>query len=196
MQFVLVVLLDAELADMVGAFVVHLLAIFGNLFQVFVVDAAHVAERVGGQFGKRIMTEQARLDFHAREAIRIGGKARHFLVGQPCLDRQAVGAAQFCAQFAKAVAFAGFDLDDFGQRLNGGVEIDDLRRIDFQRVRREVACQHDAVAIENETAIGLNGDDRNAVVLRLGLVILMMKELQPDEAREQNGECESCVETV
>ena len=67
---------------MIGALVVGALLILLDAFEVAIVDAADIAERVRGELAQRVLTEQARFDFDAGESVAVGGDDRDFLVGQ------------------------------------------------------------------------------------------------------------------
>ena len=106
-QLALVALLEAGLADVVGALVVRGQALVVlDALHVLVVDAADVADHVRGELAVRVLAEQARLDVDAGEAVAVGGEARDLLVGEAGADRQAVGALGFDHQALEALAVA------------------------------------------------------------------------------------------
>ena len=136
----------------------------------------------------RILAEQARLDLDAREAVAVGGEARHLLVRQARADRQALGVAHFRIELAEAAAILGLHLDHLAQFLDRALHVAHLGGKDLQRVGRIVARQHHAVAVQDQAAVGRDRHDRDAVVLRLGGVGVVLHHLQLDEAREQQRE--------
>ena len=158
----LVALLDAELADVVGAAVVGLRPLRPVLDRLLLglVDAPDVAEHVAADLAQRIVAEQPRLDLDAGEAEALGGEARHLLVGELGADRQRVEALAFVLQPLEAAPVARRDLDQLGQLVDRRLQSRrSLRRRDLQRVGRVVVGQHDAVAVDDQAAVG---HDRHA----------------------------------
>jgi hypothetical protein len=154
----LVMVFEAGLADMVGTLVVCCLLALGDLFEIALVDAIDVADGVRGHRSQGILTKQARLDFDPREEIAIGGKARDFLLGQARTNGQAFEALALLQQLAKApLILAGFDVNHFTQAIDRRFQILDIRRRDFQREGRVIACQDDAGAIDDDPRLGTIG---------------------------------------
>ncbi|MNM80605.1 hypothetical protein D3C81_925770 [compost metagenome] len=204
-QLGLVALLQADLADVVAALVVvGVLAriVFGAVGIVGLVhgldpllvalrDAAQVADHVRGRLAQRVLAEQPRAHVHAGEAEALRGEARHFRIGQLAADRQAFKAARLFHQPLEAAPVARLDLHQRRQAFDGVVQrIGQLGRRDLQRVRRIVARQHDPVAVHDDAAVGLDRRHRDAVVLGLGRVLVMLVPLQPQEAREQQAKAD------
>src|SRR3989475_11988981 len=94
----------------------------------------------------------------------------------------------FIPQALEAPAVPGLDVDDGRELVDRALEIRDLAERELQRIRGVVAGEHHAVAVEDEPAVGLNRHDRNAVVLGLGVVILVLDDLQVEKAPEQDRE--------
>ena len=69
-QLALVALLEAELADVLGALVVGLVVVVPVFHRLLLglVDAADVAQQVAAHLAQRVAAEQPRLDLHARES--------------------------------------------------------------------------------------------------------------------------------
>ena len=114
-QLALVALLDAELADVLGAAVVGELVVGPvvlHLLLLGLVDAADVADQVAADLAERIVAEQPRLDLDAVEAEALRGEARHLLVGELGADRQRLEALALVEQALEALAVARLDLDD------------------------------------------------------------------------------------
>ncbi len=187
-QFLLVARFQPCFADEVGASVVRPDLEIGQPLLVLGVDAADVADHMRSKIAVRILAEQARLDLHAREAVAVGGEARHFLVGQARADRQALGVARFGIQLAEPAAVLGLHVHHLAQLLDGALEILYLGREDFQRVSRVVARQHHAIAVEDEAAVGRDRHDRDAVVLGFRGIGVVLHDLQLEETREQQRE--------
>ena len=125
-QLGFVALLDAELADVLGAAVVGLVFRLVDLLFLGLVDAADVADQVAADLAERVVAEQPRLDVDAGEAEALGGEARHFLVGQLGADRQRLEVLALVHQALEALAVARLDLDDLGQLVDRGFEVVDL----------------------------------------------------------------------
>jgi hypothetical protein len=62
-----------------------------------------------------ILAEQTRLDLDARERGSGWRKARHFLLGQPGADRQALEVLALLEQLAEALAVLGLDFDQLAR---------------------------------------------------------------------------------
>ena len=87
MQLLLETLLDAELADVVGAPVVaFFFAVFNRLF-FSRVDAADVAHHMAAQLAIGITAKQPGLDIDARKTKATRRKSRYFLVRQAGTQR-------------------------------------------------------------------------------------------------------------
>ena len=189
-QFEFVMLLQAGLADMVSTLVVgQLLGVLDPL-QVALGDAADVADGVRGDMPHRILAEQAGLDLDAREAIALGRELGDFGVAQAGADGDGLEILGFVEQAFEALAILGLDVDDFGQRIDGFIELSYLGRGDFQREGRIVVGQHHAIAVGDDAAIGHDGNQRDAVVFGARLVEIMLDDLQPDEAADQDAEAD------
>ncbi len=202
-QLGLVALLDADLADVLGAAVVvgvlaRIVSDVGltvglarvvDALEVALGDATDVADHVRRRLAQRILAEQPRVHVHAREAEALRREARHFLVGQLAADRQALEAARVFHQALEAAAVARLDVDHLGELVDGVVQrVLQLGRGDLQRVGGVVARQHHTVAIHDDAAVGLDRRHRDAVVLGLGRILLVLDRLQPEEARQQQPE--------
>ena len=104
-QLALVALLDAELADVLGAAVVGEVVVgpvVVHLLLLGLVDAADVADQVAADLAERIVAEQPRLDLDAGEAEALRGEARDLLVGEPGADRQRLEALALVEQALEA----------------------------------------------------------------------------------------------
>ena len=186
-QLALVGRFDADLADVVGAAVVGVDALVLERRLVVLVDAADVADHVRGDIAERVLAEQARLDLHAREAEAVGGELRDLLVGEAGADRQALGIALSTEQLAEARAVARRDLDQLGELVDRRARRSSPAREDLERVGGVVAREHHAVAVDDQAAVGHDRHDRDAVVLGLRVVVLVLDHLQVDEARQQDA---------
>ena len=186
-QLVLVARLDAGAADEVGAAVVGVGSFLLEARLVVLVDAAHVADGVRGDVAVRVLAEQARLDLHALVAEAVHREARHLLVGEPGADRHAFGIARLDHHLLEAGAVARRDLDQLGQLVDGALDAPHPAREDLERVARVVARDDDAVAVDDQAAVGRDRHDRDAVVLGLRGVDVVLDHLQEDEARDRAG---------
>ena len=90
-------LLQAQLADVLGAPVVGLLFLLPILHRLLLggVDAADVADQVAAGLAQRVAAEQARLDFHPRKAVTLRDETGHLFIGQPVADGQGLEALAF-----------------------------------------------------------------------------------------------------
>ena len=123
---------------------------------------------VRADLAERVVAEQPRLDLDAREAVAVDGEARDLLVGEARADRQALEvAASPRSSLLEARAVARLDVDELGELVDGALDVAHLARRDLQRVGRVVAREHDAVAVEDQAAVGHDRHDRDAVVLGL-----------------------------
>jgi hypothetical protein len=123
-QAAFVALLQAQLADVLGALVVALVG-FVPVFHGLLlgqIDAADVAQQVAARLAQRVVAEQPRLDLDAREAEALRGETRHFLVGQPGADGQRIGTLELFAQALEAAPVARADLDQIGQLFDQGIQ--------------------------------------------------------------------------
>ena len=189
-QVALVALLDADLADMLRALVVRGDVGVLKPLLVFLADAPDIADHMRPDLAHRILAKQPGLDFNPLEAPAVGREARHLLVAEPGANRQRVEGLRFAQQFLEALAVLRLHLDEFGQFVDGVVEVADLRRGDLQRIGRIVACQHHAIAIDDQSAVGHDRQDRYAIVLGQRLVFVVARDLQVDEARQQHREAD------
>ena len=188
MQLGLKALLDAELADVVGASVIaFVIAGFDN-FLFALVDAADIADNVAAKLAMRVAAKQPRLDIDARKAKTLRRKACHFSVGQPRADWQRLEVFHLFAQALEALFVARRNIDHLLQRGDRFVDIGNTRRRDLQRVGRIIRRQHDAVAVKNESAIGDDRNDGGAVALCLLVQVLVAINLQISQTRGEHGE--------
>ncbi len=134
------------------------------------------------------MAEQARLDLHARQPVAIGRDAGDLLIGQARLERDRFGGPEFFVEPLEASAFTRRDLDDGGQLVDRALQVGDLLRVQLERVGGVVAREHDAVAVGDDAAVGRLGLDIDAV--RFGQLgeVLVLDDLQIEEAAEDERE--------
>src|SRR6185295_5721906 len=127
---------------------------YTTLFRSLVVDAADVTDDMRRDFAERVVAKQACLDVDARKPVPVHGEPRHFVVGEPRADRQALEVLRLLEQLAKALAVARLYVDDRGQLVDRVVEIPHARRRDLERVGRIALREHDAVAVGDDAAVG------------------------------------------
>ncbi|MNQ93426.1 hypothetical protein D3C85_1088920 [compost metagenome] len=184
-QVVLVYRFQPQLADVGGTAVVGGLLLGGEAVLLTRPDAADVAEHVAGQLLVRVVAVQSRLDLDAGEAPQVGRQPRRLDVVHLQPQRHRLEVLRFRQEFLEALQVARRDRHHLAQRLDGGVEVVDLVRGQLQGVGRVVARQLDAVAVDDQAAVGLHRHQRDAVVLGEGGEVLVLEHLQPDEARHQ-----------
>jgi len=175
---------------MVGTLVVGLPVGFLDPLQITVGDAADVADGVRTDGSEGILAKEPGPDLDTGKAVALGGEDRHFGVGQTGADRHRLEILGLVEQALEALAVLGLDVDQLGQSVDRRVEVSGQRGRDFQRIRRVVARQNDAVAVGDHPAVGNDGDERDAVVFGAGAVEVVLQDLQPDEAPDQRAEGE------
>ncbi len=183
----LLALLDAELADMVGAAVVGRVVGILDALLLALVDAADVADGVAADVAQRVVAEEPGLDVHAREAVALRGEARDLLVRQARADRQRLEAARLLHEPLEPAPVAGVDLHDLGEFVDRVLQAIDLRGRDLQGVGRVVGGQHHAVAVLDEPPVGHDGNDRGAVALGLVGEVFVAHHLQHEQARHDQA---------
>ena len=204
-QFRFVALLDADLADVVGALVVvrvearivviriAVVLIAGVVDAVLIAlrNPPDVADHVCRSRPERILAEQARAHFHARKAEALCGEARDFVVGEAGADRQALEVLRVFLQLLEAAPVACVDRDHGGQIVDHVFErVVQLRRRDFQRVRRVVLGQHHAVTVGDDAAVRHDRRDRDAVFVGLQRVLAVVPDLQDQETETDQPEAD------
>ncbi|MNL21489.1 hypothetical protein D3C87_1427820 [compost metagenome] len=192
MQRLFVALLDADLADVVGAPVVGALVFLPVVHRglLALVDAADVADHVRAHLAVRVGAKQPRPDFHAGKAVALRREARHLFVAQAGADGQGVEAARILAQALEATAVPGRHFEQLAQLVDDGGDVAHLRRRDLQRVGRVVGRQHHAVAVQDLPAVGNHGNDRGAIALGPVRQRFMAHHLQVDQPRADQSESE------
>jgi hypothetical protein len=187
-QLTLVGELDADLADIVGALVVGALAPLVDAYEVAIVDASDVADRMRCNFAVRILAKEPRLDLDSRKPIAIDSEARDFVVGQLGAKREAFEVLGLVHQLLEALAVARLHLDDLGERIDRSLEILHARGLDFERVRGEALGEDDAIAVTDDAAVGNDRHDRNAIRFGERLIVIVLDDLQEEEAAHQSEE--------
>ena len=185
MQLALVGKLEPDLADVIRALVVRGFVPFVDALDVAVVDPADVADDVRRDLAERILTEQSRLDLHARKAVAVDGEARHLLVGQARAQGQALEVLRLFQQAAESLAVAQLDVDELRELVDRLVEVFYAGGRDLERVRRVALGEDDAIAVGNDAAVGNDRHDGDAIAFRERLVMLMLEQLQVDEAADE-----------
>ncbi len=159
MQFIFVILLKTRLAYVIGSPVIRIRIVFFEPVFIRLVDTPDVAQKMRRFIGIRIVTEQARLDFDTRKAILLCGKTCHLLVGEATAYHQRFKIVALRLKLLEALAISGLYIYQFGQVIDGGRQIRDLARRDFQRVAGKIVRQHHTVAIQYQAAAGYHGHD-------------------------------------
>ena len=186
-QLKLVLLLQAGFSDVIGALVVGLLLVFLDDFKIRPVDPIDIAEGVRSHRTERVLTEQAGLDFDTGEQVAIGRKTGDLLVIQSGTDGQAFKGLALLEQLAEATPVFRLNFDQLAQALDRGVEILDLGRRDFERERRVIARHDRPVTVEDDATIGRNRNQRDAIVFGTRNVVVVLDDLQKDEAPDQQA---------
>ncbi len=193
MQFTFVTFFQPFFADVFRALVIYGIILGFDYLRVLGIDATDITNHMRSHGTERILAKQAGLNFHPGKAKALGRKARHFFVAQARANRRALEIFRFFQQLLETLAILALDFDHVGQTVYYAIQGktgSNLGRCDFERVGGEVARQYDAVAIQNQAAIGHQRHHQNTVVFRLRGIIAMLVNLQPDKARQQEGEAE------
>ena len=185
MQAFLKTLLNAELADVIRAPVIAFVFRFLQALFVGLVDPADVADHVAGDFAKRVVAIQPRLDVHPRKSKTLGGKDGDFGIGQTGAYRQGLQALGFLQQFFQAFFIARMHRDDFRELFNDPVQIAGLGGRDLQGVGRVVGGQHDAIAVQDQTPVRHDGNGGDPVVIGLLKQVVMAENLQVDQPGDE-----------
>ena len=109
-ELVLKALLYAEFSNVLRTPVIGLVFRLCNLGFFALVDPPDVANHMAGQIAIRIVTEQARLDFYARETETLCGKSGHFRVAESVANGHGLKAFGLLQHFLKASAVANRDV--------------------------------------------------------------------------------------
>lgn len=134
MEETLVAPLESGLSDVVGATVIPELAVGLELVEVLLIEAADMSHDVRKEFALRVLTEQARLQVHARKAIAVRGKPRDLVVRKTRADRQAFEVLAFVEQFLETPPVLGSDFDEGRKLVDQRLKILHFTRRDLERV--------------------------------------------------------------
>ena len=185
MQLRLVTLLDAQLADVIGAAVIALFVAFFDALFLALVDTAYIAHHVAAQLTIRVAAKQPGLDVHPGKAKALRCKARDFFVCQARANRQRLKALSVLAQFFKAPFVTRLNVNELRKRLNGGIYIGHLRRHDLQGVGRIIGGQNHAIAVQDQAAVGHDRHDRSAIAFSLLVQVVIANNLQIHQPQRQ-----------
>ena len=112
-----------------------------------------------------------------------------------CLNFVEMGADwdafEIVALFAKlleAFTIKAADFDQFANFCNRFFQVIYFSWRYFQGVSEKIVCEYNTILIYNQTAIGDNRHQRNAVVLRKRLVMVVLLDLQIRESKRQHCE--------
>src|SRR5262249_39845593 len=178
----LVALLETRLAHVVGAAVIGKQTVCVQLIELALIDAADMAHHVREQLALRVLPEQARVDFDAGKPVAVGRKARDLLVGEPRADGKTAYALVFFEQPLETSPVPQTDLHDGRKLVDRALEVLHPARLDLERVRGVVVGQHDAVAIDDDSPIGYDRNDGDAVCLGERVQLLVPYDLEIEEA--------------
>ncbi|KPY41966.1 Uncharacterized protein ALO52_05165 [Pseudomonas syringae pv. primulae] len=184
MKLGLVETLDAGLADMVGAAVIDRI----EAFELFLVDAAHVADRMREMRPLRIMPDQLRHDLDARQAELIDRNQGNLLFRQ--LEQNGNGLKR-----TPPLLHAFFENDPVVRRelqyLDDGVQHCGPVAGTLTRNRKTetgpVVRHHDAVAVIDQAPAGRNRLNVNPIVFRKRRVVVVLNDLQKIQSGDQHA---------
>src|SRR3954469_1138232 len=106
-QFCLVVLLEANLADVVRGTVIGRGAEFAQMVDIIVAQASYVPDHVRSDLAIGVMAEQSGIELHTWETVVIYRDARHFFIVQARTDRNAGEVVALFQQFLEALTVLG-----------------------------------------------------------------------------------------
>ena len=184
----LVAALDADLADDALTLVVVDEALAGQALLVGLGQGADVAEDVAADAPFGIDAVFALVDLDAGKAPLLAREDGDLLVGELLTDGDRVIAVEVFAQAHEAAAVRRRDGNDLRERVDGLLEVGHLVWRDFQRVGERVLREQLAVAVVDEAAGGLRDNRDRAVLFRTLRVGVLVDDLQPREASDQNAE--------
>ena len=173
--------LDAELADERGAGVGGAI----DVLEVLLADRAHVTERVHREVAVRVPARLARLDVDAGKLEAAHGEARHVLVRHAQADRHAVESAARVDGALDLVDVLGADQIQLHQAVERRVDVRHFLGHELELVRRLVAGDQLAVAIEDQAARRRDRLGAHAVALRELGVVVVPHHLQHEEAHDR-----------
>jgi hypothetical protein len=188
MQFELVALLKAGLADTFRALVVGRLFFGLDQIEILLVDPVDVTDDVRRRRPERVVAEEARLHINAREKIAVSRKARDLFISEPRPDRDTLERFALFEQLLEAPAILGLDIDVLADRVDRRVKILDLGRRNLEREGRVIARQNNPVAILDDATIRRDRHERDAVVLGARDVVVVLDDLQEEETPDQQAE--------
>ena len=185
MQLALVGQLEPDLTDVIRTLVVGCFVPFVDAFDVPIVDPADVTDDVRCDLAEGILAKQSRLDLDARKAITVDGEAGHFLVGKARAQGEAFEVFRLLQEAAESLAIALLDVDELPELVDRLVEVLYPGGRYFERVRGVALGEDDAVAVRNDAAVGNDWHDGDAIAFGERLIMLMLEQLQIDEAADE-----------
>ena len=186
-QYLLVGLLQPVLADEVRAPVIGRV----DAFDLFLVDAGHIAQDVGRIEPQGIGPQQIGADIDRREAMTIQGDAGDLLLRQmQAQGHRRVGRA-LTTQPIEALDIRLVEADQLGQLLEEPGHILGLVRRDGEGKGGLVGRQQDALGVVDETPHRRQGLQPHPVVLGQGRKMLVAVNLQMRHPRHHQGQEQS-----
>ncbi|MNQ36072.1 hypothetical protein D3C85_495830 [compost metagenome] len=183
-QLVFVEALDAGLADMVGAAVVHRIELFELLF----VDPPDIAHRMGEMRTLRVMPHQLRHHLHAGQAELVHRHAGDLLLGQFEEDGHRLeGATPLAHAFLEQRTVIRGQLQHLDYHVEGRLPVAGPLAGDAEAEAGPVVGHYHAVAVEDQPTGGRDRLHMDAVVLGQGRVVLVLDHLQVIEAGDQHA---------
>ncbi len=183
-QHILVGSFDADLANVRGAAVVGSI----DALQVAFVDPSDITERVGRQRAVRVVARQAGDDVDAGELVPVDGKARHFLVAEVKAQRYRLEGRRACAQVVETLAIDVADIDQLCQPVQRALHVAYLLGGDLEPVGGQVVGQDETVAVEDQSAVGRQRQDLDAVVVGQSDEVFVRHHLQVNQPSHQGSD--------
>src|SRR5690606_32024910 len=129
-----------------------------SLLVVFA-DRADIADRVHAGVAERVVAGQARPDLDAGELVSTRRKPRELFLSQLQLYRHGIEAASRTDIFLDRRNIRAFDQAELCKPVQRLIDVAYLLACELELIRRRVRRERQAVAIENQAAIGRNGLD-------------------------------------
>ncbi|MNS56656.1 hypothetical protein D3C72_895210 [compost metagenome] len=185
-QLAFVEVLDAGLADRLGA------PVFGAVegLGLFLVDAPHIAHRVGEMLGQRVLADELWFHLQAWQAELVHRHQGDLLFAQA--DHQGHRLERLAATAQVLVELLAVVV---GQAQHLGQGIEHLGRVAAGPLAGHgqveaglVVGQHHAVAVVDQPALGGDGQHVHTVVFRYGGLLVVLQHLQHIEPAHQDGD--------
>ena len=157
---------------------------------VFLADGADVAGRMHAADAQRVIAGQARLYIDPGEVVSACSKTCELLFVELQLDRHRVKDTPRANVLLDGRNVIGIEQTDFREPGKRRIEIRNLLAPQLQLIGRSVGRKRHTVAIEDESPIGRNRLDLDAITLRQIEEVVVLDDLQPHQTRDDRTDRE------